>query len=125
MSTTVEKIPEEQGMIGYKKPPVATRFKKGESGNPGGVKKGATFIGEAYKRILALKPEKREAFKPKNVAEEIAIAQVERALTAEAQHANNVAKEIADRTEGKALQRIGSEDGEPMVLIIGIATEDI
>jgi hypothetical protein len=48
--------------VGYGKPPVHTRFRKGQSGNPGGRPRGMT-AGKA--RALALK----EAYRPVNVRE--------------------------------------------------------
>ena len=54
MSTKVSKLP----VVGYRKPPVHSRFRKGQSGNPGGRPKGMTsgraaalMQQEAYRRI--------------------------------------------------------------------------
>jgi hypothetical protein len=103
-----KKIPEEQGTrVGYKRPPLHTRFSKGMSGNPGGVKKGTVFISEAYKRMLAMSPEELKKYKPKNVAEQIAIEQVRNAGgDGMEQLSLQAAKEITDRTEGKAPQTV-------------------
>ena len=32
----INEIPQKQGIFGYKKPPIASQFKPGQSGNPGG-----------------------------------------------------------------------------------------
>ena len=107
------KVPEKQGIqkVGYKRPPAHTRFKKGVSGNPGGVKKGTVFISEAYKRMLAMSPEELKNYKPKSVAEQIAIMQVRNAGgDGVKQQSLPAAKEIADRTEGKAPQTIKHTD---------------
>ena len=32
----IAEIPQKQGIVGYKKPPVASQFKPGQTGNPGG-----------------------------------------------------------------------------------------
>lgn len=104
-----KQIPEKQGnqKAGYKRPPIHTRFKKGASGNPGGIKKGTVFIGEAYKRVLAMSPGELTKYKPKSVAEEIAI---EQATTARGdgveQQSLAAAREITDRTEGRAPQTV-------------------
>ena len=54
MSTKISKLP----VVGYRKPPVHSRFRKGQSGNPGGRPKGMTsgraaalMQKEAYRRI--------------------------------------------------------------------------
>ena len=54
MSTKVSKLP----VVGYRKPPVHSRYRKGQSGNPGGRPKGMTsgraaalMQKEAYRRI--------------------------------------------------------------------------
>lgn len=82
-------------------------FKPGRSGNPGGVKRGTVFIGEAYKRVLAMTPAELTKYRPKSVAEEIAIEQAKNARgDSVEQQSLAAAKEIADRTEGKAPQTV-------------------
>jgi hypothetical protein len=76
-------------------------YKPGQSGNPGGIRKGTAFISEAYKRLLALPPAQRQQYQPANGAEEAALALIEKAIEGEV----SAAKEITDRTEGKAIQR--------------------
>jgi hypothetical protein len=90
-------------------------FKPGESGNAGGVKKGTVFLAEAYKRLLALPVDEFCAYKPTSIAEEIAMEQIERAR-GRRREADPLpaAKEICDRTEGRATQRIADVNNGPM-----------
>jgi hypothetical protein len=83
------------------------KFVPGQSGNPGGVRKGTVFISECYKRLSSLPLAELEVYEPVNVAEAIALRQVKDALgkTKEVE-ALPAVKEITDRTEGKAPQRI-------------------
>src|SRR5580704_1822923 len=62
MTSPENKLPADEHKVGYRKPPVHTRFRKGQSGNPGGRPRGMT-AGKA--RALALK----EAYRPVNVRE--------------------------------------------------------
>ena len=38
--------------VGYRRPPVHTRFRKGQSGNPGGRRPRERSIGEAFSKAL-------------------------------------------------------------------------
>jgi hypothetical protein len=74
---------------------------------PGGWKKEES-IGYQYQRIIRMSPEERKKFTPETTAQEIALKQVKEALN------NNglpSAKEITDRTEGKAPQSIDVTTG--------------
>jgi hypothetical protein len=62
MTSPENKLPADEHKVGYRKPPVRTRFRKGQSGNPGGRPRGMT-AGRAT--ALALK----EAYRPVNVRE--------------------------------------------------------
>lgn len=78
-------------------------YKPGQSGNPGGVGKGAVFITEAYKRLMKLDNAELVNYRPKNAAEIMALR-----LVAQGAYGCDplpAIKEIADRTEGKAIQR--------------------
>lgn len=94
--------PGDQGKASYRKPPVHSQFKPGVSGNPNGLRKGQVFISECYKKLLCFSAEELAVYKPKNVAEHLALAQVRRA----AEEGGEAAiKEIVDRTEGKSTER--------------------
>jgi Family of unknown function (DUF5681) len=62
MTFRKKNLPADDHEVGYGKPPVHTRFRKGQSGNPGGRPRGMT-AGKAT--ALALK----EAYRPVNVKE--------------------------------------------------------
>jgi hypothetical protein len=79
-------------------------FQPGQSGNPGGVKKGSVYISEAYKRLLALPEEELVMYRPRNAAEAIALRQIGAAIFGA--NALDAAKEITDRTEGRARQHV-------------------
>lgn len=81
-------------------------WKPGQSGNPGGVKKGTVFVSEVYKRLLALPLDELEAFVPSNAAEVAALNQVRATMEAVPLVALPSLREITDRTEGKAPQRV-------------------
>lgn len=44
---------EDDNKVGYRRPPVATRFKKGESGNPSGKRNARPTLSQRFDRILA------------------------------------------------------------------------
>lgn len=99
-------------------------FVPGVSGNPGGVKKGTVFVSEAYKRIISLPPEDFATFEPSSVAEQIALGMVKRARGEYAfVEPLNYAREITDRTEGKApmnvnLSNVQADDQARMEAVI-------
>jgi Family of unknown function (DUF5681) len=81
----------------------AHRWKKGQSGNPSGRPKSKT-LSDAYKnRLKELVPNDPEG---RSWAELIAEAQIRDAVRGNVQ----AAREIADRTEGRARQSIEFED---------------
>lgn len=81
-------------------------FQPGQSGNPGGNYKRTPKVSNAYARLLAMSPEELESFKPTNGAEIIALEQFNNARTGKPPDQLGAAKEITDRTEGRAPQRI-------------------
>jgi len=82
-------------------------WEPGKSANPGGQRKGQVYVSECYKRLILLTPDEIETYAPVNVAEKIALTQVKNALAdKEPLLALPSTKEITDRTEGKAPQRV-------------------
>ena len=53
--------------VGYKKPPVHTRFQKGKSGNPRGRPKGSANYLTLLRRVLGQKVTITEAGKPRTI----------------------------------------------------------
>ena len=74
-----------------------TQFRPGQSGNPSGRPK-SRLISEAYRRIL----EEIDPKKQQSLAERVARAVINRALRGDVR----AASEVADRTEGKAVQKM-------------------
>ena len=80
-----------------------------ENRNPGGWNKEES-ISYQYNRLMRLSPEEFSSFKPATIAQQIALQRIKTAIT-------NVGlldtKEITDRTEGKAPQKldISNPDG--------------
>jgi hypothetical protein len=91
--------------VGYGRPPLHTRFKPGQSGNPKGRVKGRPSLTHAYRRLLAMSPEKFEAYEPKNGIEAIAKQTIIDAINGSPSVAVAAVKEITDRTEGKVKRR--------------------
>lgn len=60
--------------VGYGKPPKATRFKKGRSGNPKGRPKGAKGVNASLKRELEVKITVREGSREVRISKAEAIA---------------------------------------------------
>jgi hypothetical protein len=82
-------------------------WQPGVSANPGGQRKGTVYVSECYKRLILLSPEELADYEPANVAEAIALKQIRNAMgSEEALIALPSAKEVTDRTEGKAPQRM-------------------
>lgn len=74
-----------------------------ENRNPGGWKKEHS-ISYQYNLIMRMSPKEYKEFKPETVAQEIALARIKAARSSLTGLQD--AKEITDRTEGKAPQRI-------------------
>lgn len=91
-------------------PPEEHRFKKGQSGNPGGLPKRKPFA-DAYRRFAKMPIEEIEKLDPKKLtgAEGVALATIRDAIKG----AVMAAKEAADRAEGKSIQtlELGGIDG--------------
>lgn len=108
----------EENTEGYKvgpgKPPLETRFKPGESGNPNGVPKGTrqmrTIIREIFEtEILAVDPKTNEPRKM-TMGEAIAMAQFKQATKGNTKAFNA----LLDRLEGKVAQPLSGPNGEPL-----------
>jgi hypothetical protein len=87
--------------VGYGKPPVHTRFKKGQNGNPKGFPKGEEKLACALRRLLVMPLERFDRYKPRTNAEEIAKKLILIASEDDTSKGVRAAKFIADRTEGK------------------------
>lgn len=91
---------------------LAPPWKAGESGNPGGNYKRTPKVSNVYARLLQMNRKERDGFQARiesgdaNGAEEIAWQQYQNALKGTPKDQLGAAKEITDRTEGRAPQRI-------------------
>ena len=88
---------ENTGKVGYKHPPAHTRWKAGESGNPGGRPK-TKIISQAIRQLLA----ELEGKEQETVALVIAKSIVDQAKSGDLK----AAAEIMDRVEGKPVQAV-------------------
>lgn len=107
--------PRTSGDVGYGKPPVGSRFKKGVSGNPGGRKKGGSNIKTEFDEVMNLTLEINENGRKKTVTYLQAML---RRVAQEAIKGNMRATEIcldrAERYEGAATpeaEELSEEDG--------------
>lgn len=101
--------------VGPGKPPVEHQFKPGQSGNPAGKKKGTKNLSTILRELVECEMDVIDPFtkktEKKKVSEILMLKLVKKGMNDE-----DLAsiKEIFDRLEGKAAQRIdfgGSEDG--------------
>ena len=76
-------------------------FKKGRSGNPGGLPKGNPRIGPSLVRFLSMPTRIFRNYKPRSVAEELAKRMIELAIDGRAGLALRAFRDVADRVEGK------------------------
>jgi hypothetical protein len=83
--------------VGYGRPPLHTRFRKGQSGNPKGRPRSAVISDTLRKALAAAPPGEQEAG-VESYADAIARALIDKALKGDVA----AFKEIADRTEGQA-----------------------
>lgn len=87
-----------------------------ENRNPGGWKKEES-ISYQYNKLMRMSPDDVASFKPKTVAQAIALKRIQ---AAQKETGLAETKEITDRTEGKAPQFIGlgnPEDYEKIALV--------
>ena len=64
---------DEAGKVGYKRPPVHTRFQKGQSGNPRGRQKGVRNFASDAKKVLELPVTLNDMGKSKRVSTQEAL----------------------------------------------------
>ena len=118
------RFPDKQGKnrrVGYGAPPLETRFRPGQSGNPAGRPKRKT-LGE---RIADLLDETDLYGKPipggRSVADLLAEAIVREALKGKFAFA----KEVLDRTEGKVPDRVAGPEGGPTMDLSVLSDEEL
>jgi hypothetical protein len=92
-------------------------FKKGRSGNPGGLPKGNPRIGPALVRFLAMPPRIFRNYKPRSVAEEIAHKLIQTALCDKPSAALRATIVIFDRIEGKPAKSVYHHHGNGDITI--------
>lgn len=80
-----------------------TPYKPGQSGNPGGMPKGAVYVTPALRRLMKMGALDLSQFSPETVAEVMALRLIYSGMYS--LDPLPAIKEIIDRTEGKALQR--------------------
>ena len=100
------------------------KFVSGRSGNPGGVPKGTPRLSTAYQKLLGAESLRKAKALVDNLADEIAIGVLEKAVAGDVRAAG----EIADRTEGKVPNKIEGGD-QPLEIRVnwidkGIGGED-
>src|SRR5262249_26096413 len=81
-------------------------FKPGTSGNPSGVPTNTPRLSTAYKKLLGAESLKKAKTMIDNLADEIALGVLEKAVAGDVRAAG----EIADRTEGKVPTKIEGVD---------------
>jgi len=98
-----EKKPTGDYSIGYKKPPVRTRFKKGKSGHPTGRPKGTPNYATAFEEALNEPVVVNEGGQRKTVGKIVAIIKqlVNKATQGDARATQQVFKELAALESGR------------------------
>jgi hypothetical protein len=89
---------------------VGTQFKPGQSGNPGGMRKGTPRVDATYKRLLERTPEELAVWEPRNGAEILTAEQFKRACNPNAKQTLTYAERITDRTDGPVIRKVQKED---------------
>jgi hypothetical protein len=118
------RFPDKQGInrqVGYGAPPLDTRFRKGQSGNPAGRPKRKT-LGERIADLLdRTELDGRALPDGMCVADLLALAIVEGALEGKF----SFAKEVLDRTEGKVPDRVAGPEVEPRMDLSALSDEEL
>jgi hypothetical protein len=92
-------------------------FRNGQSGNPGGNYRNTPKLSNAYCKLLALNEDELNAYVPENAAEIIALRVIGEAIVGDVKQLVAAVKEIADRTEGKAVQtRVVEHNGDARMM---------
>lgn len=99
--------------VGGVPPPVEYQFKPGQSGNPAGKPKGCRSISTILREYMEKELDAVDPFEKKKtrkkVSELVAMMMIKKAIS---DQDLNAAKEILDRLEGKAPQKINFGDDE-------------
>ncbi len=88
-------------------------FKPGTSGNPSGVPRDTPRLGTAYQKLLRAESLKEARAMVENLADVIALGIIQKAAAGDVR----AAREVGDRTEGRAPIRIERGAGEPMKVV--------
>lgn len=98
-------------------PPVEHQFQPGRSGNPGGMSK-KRLISNAMNRLLELAPDELATYRPKTVAESLAL-DIVRNASADPRFTTHA----LDRTEGKVPDELKVDsDGAGLRIVLAEAT---
>ena len=87
--------------VGYGKPPVRTRFQKGQSGNPKGFPKGEQKLKFVLLRLLAMSLDELERYEPQTGTEMMAIRLMMTTINGSRRASLRATQFITDRVEGK------------------------
>lgn len=113
---------DEEPRVGYRSPPVATRFKPGRSGNPSGKRKPRPTLSQRLERILAEKMSVAEGGKSKRMPrEEVFLRQtVTRAINGDRQFGKLLLDYLQRRQETSPTEARNATDEFLMGEIISI-----
>ena len=115
--------------VGYKSPPLETRFKPGRSGNPSGKRKKRRSLSEQLDRILAEKVNVTEGGISKKMnREEVFLRQtVTRAIAGDRQFGRLLIEYLSRRQEAAPEQEVSATDeflvGELISILSGSKSE--
>lgn len=113
-NTKRKKIPAKQGKsdVGYKKPPMETKFKPGQSGNPEGPPKRRTQLWVYFCGYMQMTDSQIAKLDRKklNQAQQTALRLVENAKNGKYSGSEHLARHVFDREEGKAVEHLVIEN---------------
>ena len=120
---------EEESKVGYRRPPVATRFKPGQSGNPSGKRKARPTLSQLLDRILSETVKVTESGKSKRMPkEEVFLRQfVTRAIAGDRQFSRLVLDYLERRQATGSVESSGATDEflmNELVTILGGETAE-